>query len=357
LFALHWTSVRFDRRCMSEALRLAERRAKRAATNIAEHLRAEARFRKMLNPFPVPLIDRVAGNMSKLLKETATLSPSPIERLSPAIFALKTKPSFGALTASLASTVPSRWEPSVFSVIRRMRALPDLLDRLEQGFGVDLFERLTREDIELLLAGPPANADEETSSRWGQALWRLTAGMGLYPRQLGRYSSTKNAPPELRARQRIYNTALVVAAKSAKERQPVRIGTKWVTDERGRERPIIPAEELTTRELWRFLRARGFAEIPGGFNRRTRAANSGRVRPVPPEEQLATPMPEEEPHSTDPEVARLLEKATPRQREVFRLLGKELTLAEVARRLGIAPSTARVQWWRLQRKARTMGRR
>jgi hypothetical protein len=232
------------------------------------------------------------------------------------------KPAFGA--------VPSTWEPSVFSVIRRMRALPDLGDRLARdpvAEAIEFPERLDREDIELLLAGPPANCDEETRRRWRQALWRLTAGMGLFPRKLSRDSSTKSAP-ELREQQRIYNSALTVGAKAAYESRRVRIGTKWVTDERGRARPIIPAEELMTKELWRFLRARGFSAIPGGFKRGTREANSGRtVQPAPPEEQLATPMPDEEPGSIDPAVGRLLEKtATPRQKAVFRLLREGFTL-------------------------------
>src|SRR6266436_3004070 len=80
---------------------------------------AARHFRNRTSPTHAELL----GDVSELLFAASgfLLPPSPIERLSPAIIGLRTKSALGTLTASLASTVPTRWEPSLFSCLQVLR--------------------------------------------------------------------------------------------------------------------------------------------------------------------------------------------------------------------------------------------
>jgi RNA polymerase sigma factor (sigma-70 family) len=165
-----------------------------------------------------------------------------------------------------------------------------------------------------------------------------------------------------------------LAVKETQKAQPVRVGVGAGSYYVGNGRvPIVPAE-IPWPEKRRFIRAKTYSNIPGwGAQRSTRAANvnSREMRGLltsatPPGcgdsessiEQLAIdpdPSPEDQlalgEHSN--RLLRQLRLTAPeRQRQIIELRLEGYSLTDAARALGICPSTARVHWHRLLRRAR-----
>lgn len=148
-----------------------------------------------------------------------------------------------------------------------------------------------------------------------------------------------------------------------------RFGPSWLTDDHGRRQPVVP-EHLPLQLFWRWFQDE--------VRKAAEASLTGQAYPPAPSEVAfetsnvaLLPAPALEPGPLEVlldeehqgEVAlqweALLARATPRQRQLLRALAASdsatPTLADAARQLDLAPSTARVHWKRLLDQVRTRG--
>lgn len=156
-------------------------------------------------------------------------------------------------------------------------------------------------------------------------------------------------------RRRAAAAAVLLAAGDIHTRQRVRLGRAWVKDASNRVVAIVPSEDLSIAEMFRWLRARAFRQLPATRRRRTRLGGEiPRSRELPLElTQLATETPREL-ELTARDAQRLLAflepVASPRQLQLVELRLKGHTTAGAARCLGIKERTAYVHLHRLRGK-------
>ena len=201
------------------------------------------------------------------------------------------------------------------------------------------------------------------------ALDRLVAGIAWAPRNprvrralVQRASSDRSGVADVKRQE--LRAAVYLALAERERPQPHRFGTSWLSDERGRALDVVPVRlppELFRRWLadearkaaeasllGRAYPVAGWAPLAEGWDESALDALPGDA----PDPLLLLVRREERAEAAE-RWRQLVGRATARQRELLGRLVDDLdaggqgSLAAAARRLGMAASTARVQWKRL----------
>ncbi len=141
------------------------------------------------------------------------------------------------------------------------------------------------------------------------------------------------------------------AAKDVDRLQTVRVGKDWIKDDRGKKKPVRP-RSLPRHQLIRWLRKTAFGQLKEliGYDE-----PRGRRADVEVDRIGATATDLEVSPQAKGVTAALLDESqvavlSPRERQVLGLLQEGDSDQEIARRLGIVPSTVRVLRFRLNKK-------
>lgn len=175
------------------------------------------------------------------------------------------------------------------------------------------------------------------------------------------------SPAEIKRRE--LRAAVVLVVGAVEEPQYHRFGNRWLVGPDGRKDLVRPYHDLDLDLLWEWFldevpKAAEAALLDRPYPATGDPWERGLVAPVDPSDggigdplgaAEADPLHlllERERRSDDAKrLLALVEQASPRQRELLALLWEGFEVPEAARRLGMAPATARQQLLRLRRKA------
>jgi hypothetical protein len=183
-------------------------------------------------------------------------------------------------------------------------------------------------------------------------------------REALRWRAREDACDLAAVKQRELRAAVYLVLAERGRPQTHRFGARWLTDGRGRTLEAVPAE-LPDELFWRWfadevrkaaeaaLLGRPYPPVPGETRSRFVGLDALEELAGPGPDPLAWLVEREERGEVSARWRELLGSATPGQRALLRAMAQEpsrggsVTAADAARRLGLAPSTARVQWKRL----------
>jgi hypothetical protein len=237
--------------------------------------------------------------------------------------------------------------------------------RAESGLWLPVWVALPPLDDLALLTDLVRAGDRERLA----ALDRVIAGIAWVPRNRHVRRALEERAlgdgcPVADVKQQELRAGVYLALAERGRPQPHRFGRAWLTDERGRALEVVPARlppDLFRRWLADEARKAAEASLLGraypvtGWAPLAEAWDEAALDRLPgggPDPLLLLVRREERAEAVD-RWRELVGRATPRQRDLLGALaddvdaGAEANLAAVARRLGMAASTARVQWKRL----------
>lgn len=223
---------------------------------------------------------------------------------------------------------------------------------------------------DLFLLGE-SNVDPEEQAA---AMHRMADRIPWYPRKasvqraLAEQANVEETSIEA-IRHRELCAAVVLVFGDKRRATAHRFGQEWVTDDNGHKVAVSPTDlpmEYFWAWLWREVRkaaeasvlGRPYPPTTGDAMDRTkegvwlcRSLEAAQPEPVDSEsDPLVMLLETERQAQNDIRLLAALQVATPKQRAILKLLASGLSEAEAARRLGMAPATARAQMHRLRHK-------